>query len=153
MPQFVSLNLPSYSFNIKDVDGTDFLFDSFRKKFVKLTPEEWVRQNFARFLIEERGFPAGRIVVEKSLIYNKLSKRCDLLIYDEEGKPLVMVECKAPGVKIIKETFDQIAVYNLEFKVRYLLVTNGLSHYAAEIDFDNRKVSFMEEIPHYQNYF
>ena len=148
---FQVLNLPPYSFNIKNVDGTDYLFDSFRKKFIKLTPEEWVRQNFARFLIEERGFPMGRIVVEKSLMYNKLSKRCDLLIYDECASPLVMVECKAPGVKIAKETFDQIAVYNLAFKVKYLLVTNGLSHYAAEVDFDNRKVRFLEEIPHYSH--
>lgn len=146
---FQSLNLPSYSFNIKDVEGTNFLFDAFRRKFVKLTPEEWVRQNFARFLIEERGYPAGRIVVEKSLFYNKLSKRCDLLVYNDRAEPLVLVECKAPGVKIEKEVFDQIAVYNMTFKVRYLLVTNGISHYAAEINFEHQKVRFLEEIPQY----
>ncbi len=144
-----NLNLPSYAFRFKTMEDTECIFDVFRKKYVKLTPEEWVRQNFARYLVEERAFPAGRIVVEKFLNYNNMSKRCDLLIYSENPDPIIMVECKAPGVKIKKEVFDQVAVYNMVFKVRYLLVTNGLTHYAAEVNFEKQEVRFLDEIPYY----
>ncbi len=144
-----SLNLPTYSFKIKSIDNKDYIFDIHRKKYLQLTPEEWVRQNFVRFLIQERSFPAGRIVLEKSLKYNKLSKRADILVYNTEGEPLLLVECKAPGIKIVSSVFDQIAIYNLTFRVKYLIVTNGLSHYCAEVDFEKKRVSFLSEIPVY----
>mgnify|MGYP006280073503 FL=1 len=146
-----SLNLPTYSFKIKSFDNKKFIFDSFRKKYLQLTPEEWVRQNFAAYLVHEKSYPGGRIVLEKSLKYNKLSKRCDILVYNNEGEPVLIVECKAPEIKIVSSTFDQIAIYNLNFKVRYLIVTNGLSHYCAMVDFEERKINFLNEIPVYES--
>lgn len=144
-----SLNLPTYSFKIKSQGGKEYIFDPLRKKYVFFSPEEWVRQNFAMFLIQERDYPSGRIVIEKSLRYNKLIKRCDILVYDTLMNPVLMVECKAPTVKIGPSVFDQVAVYNLSFKVDYLIVTNGLSHYCAKIDFQSDEVRFMDDIPHY----
>lgn len=145
-----SLNLPTYSFKIKSDSDKEFIFDDLRKKYLILTPEEWVRQNFVQFLIRERNYPAGRIVLEKSLKYNRLQKRCDILVFNSENNPAAMVECKAPEVKINAGVFDQIAVYNMTFKVRYLIVTNGIDHYCAEIDFLNAKVTFLDAIPEYE---
>ena len=144
-----SLNLPTYSFKLKYSDDSEHIYDQFRKKYVRLTPEEWVRQNFAQFLIDEKEYPRGRMVIEKSLHFNNMKKRCDILVYDATSNPLVMVECKAPEVKIKKEVFDQIAVYNLFFKVRYLMVSNGLEHYMCRVDFDKRKTEFLTSIPAY----
>ena len=144
-----SLNLPTYSFKIKFSENREFIYDNFRKKYLQLTPEEWVRQNFASYLVHGLGYPAGRIVLEKSLKYNKLNKRCDILVYSNEGDPLLLVECKAPEIKIVSSTFDQIAIYNLTFKVKYLIVTNGLNHYCAEVDFGNKEIKFLKEIPDY----
>lgn len=144
-----SLNLPTYSFKIKSEGDRNYIFDPYRKKYLLLTPEEWVRQNFASFLINEKDYPSGRIITEKTLKYNQLTKRCDILIYDRNLNPLALIECKAPEVKITGSVFDQIAVYNLNFKVRYLMVTNGLSHYCARINFTKKTVEFMKEIPLY----
>ncbi len=144
-----ALNLPTYSFKIKPQDGLDYIFDPFRRKYVRLTPEEWVRQNFAAFLVQEKAYPASGIIMEKSLSYNKMARRCDILIYDRTGHPVVMVECKAPEVTIKPEVFDQIAVYNMVFRVSYLIVTNGLKHYCCRIDFSERKIVFLGEIPSY----
>lgn len=146
-----SLNLPTYSFKIKSDGAKQYIFDKLRKKYVVLSPEEWVRQNFTWFLIEERGYSPGRIVLEKSLKFNKLIKRCDILIYNQRLEPVVMVECKAPEVKINPGVFDQIAVYNLTFKVEYLIVTNGLNHYCARIDFQKEEVKFLKDIPSYND--
>ncbi len=145
-----SLNLPTYSFKIKSEQGQDLIFDPFRRKFLRLTPEEWVRQNIAAYLVNEKDFPSSVIVMEKSLSYNKMAKRCDILIYNRSGQPVLMVECKAPEVSLRPEVFDQIAVYNMVFKVQYLLVTNGLKHYCCRVDFENRKIQFMDDIPSYQ---
>ena len=145
-----SLNLPTYSFKIKSAEGQDFIFDPFRKKYLRLTPEEWVRQNFASFLVHEKSYPASVIVMEKSLTWNKMSKRCDILVYGLEGMPVLMVECKAPSVTIREEVFDQIAVYNMVFRVKYLLVTNGLRHYSCHVDFENRKIRFLSDIPEWR---
>lgn len=144
-----ALNLPTYSFKIKSEGKRLVIFDEFRKKNVVLTPEEWVRQNFVRFLVEERGVPAGRVVIEKSLTINKLSKRCDILLYNE-NQPLLIVECKSPKVKIDQSVFDQIAIYNMQFHVNYLVVTNGLDHFCCEID-KNGKLNFLNDIPHYNS--
>lgn len=143
------LNLPTYDFKIKQESGKEFIYDVFRKKYLLLTPEEWVRQSFARYLIEEKGYPASLMMTEHRLHLNKTVKRCDILVHKPAGKPAVLVECKAPGIAISGDTFDQIARYNLVFKVKYLLVSNGLKHYCCEVDFESKKVEFMEEIPTY----
>jgi hypothetical protein len=141
------LNLPSYQFKIKESDGRIQIFDTIRKKYLVLTPEEWVRQNFLQFLIQEKKFPASLIAVEAGLKYNQLQKRTDVLVYDKQGSPYLMVECKAPEVKISQDTFDQIARYNMAFKVRYLVVTNGLQHFCCQMNYVENNYQFLEQIP------
>ena len=145
------LNLPEYDFQHRMEDGKRFVLDIFRKKYVMLTPEEEVRQCFARYLMEEKGYPASLMMTEYSLKLNEMIRRCDILVHKPAGKPSVLVECKAPKVKISQETFDQAARYNMVFKVRYLMVTNGLKHYCCTLDFETHKVDFLESIPSYQD--
>lgn len=144
------LNLPQYPIKLKEEGGTTFIFDSIRKKYLVLLPEEWVRQYFIQFLINDKGFASSLIVIEKGLKLNELKKRADILVYDKQGNPIVLVECKAPDVKINQEVFEQIARYNMVYKVPYLLVTNGMEHYCAKIDFQNNSFEFLEEIPAYK---
>jgi hypothetical protein len=141
------LNLPSYKFRLKKENEIIFIFDELRKKYVVLSPEEWVRQNFIRFLVEEKKYPASLIAVEIGLKYNQLRKRADVLIYNTKGQPYLMIECKAPGVKISQETFHQIAAYNMSFKVDYLVVTNGLDHFCCKMDYSNNSYEFLQMIP------
>ncbi len=144
-----TLNLPTYSFKIKSEGTRKFIFDRFRKKYVVLTPEEWVRQHLALYLVKEKSYPQGRIVVEKTLKFNKMERRCDLLVYGDTS-PSLIVECKAPGIAVNQNVFDQIAVYNLEFRVQYLIVSNGLDHYCCKVDFQSGEIRFLDEIPEYQ---
>lgn len=145
------LNLPTYSFKIKSAGERKQIFDEIRKKYVALTPEEWVRQNFIRYLIYEKQFPASLIAIEMALKYNRMKKRGDVVIYNKSGEPVVIVECKAPDVKITQDAFDQIARYNMALKVKYLIVTNGLIHYCCLMDYEKKSYAFLEEIPLYKN--
>lgn len=140
------LNLPPYSYNI---NSKNEIFDRVRKKYVALTPEEWVRQHLINYLITEKKVPASLLAIEKSLKLNNLIKRADIVVYSKNGKALMLVECKAPEVRITQTTFEQIARYNMVYEVNYLLVSNGLEHYCALVDFGQRKVDFLEEIPDY----
>lgn len=144
------LNLPSYDFKTRVEDGKKYIFDPFRLKYLMLTPEENVRQHFARYLIEELSYPATLMMSEKSLTLNKMSKRCDLIAFDRSGTPLVLIECKAPEVKIAQAVFDQVARYNQVFKVSYLMVSNGLKHYCCKIDFESEKIDFLKSMPRYE---
>ena len=141
------LNLPAYDFRYSTQGGDLKVLDVYRKRFVRLTPEEEVRQRFARYLVEEKGYPASLIMTEYALKVNKLSRRCDILVHKPAGHPVLMVECKAPEVNIGQDTFDQVARYNLAFRVSYLIVTNGLKHYCCRIEFETGKISFLREIP------
>lgn len=141
------LNLPSYSFKLKNTKNKTFIFDKFRKKYVVLTPEEWVRQHVACFLLEEKKYPISLIAIEKQLIINNLKKRTDIIVFNSSGNPEIMVECKAPSIKITQETFDQIARYNLKIKANYLFVTNGLDHFYCQMDFENETYVFLQELP------
>jgi hypothetical protein len=145
------LNLPEYDFRQTERDGKILVLDPFRKRYVAFTPEEEVRQRFARYLIEELEYPQSLIQTEFSLKLNEMVRRCDILIHKPAGSPAVLVECKAPGVKINQEAFDQAARYNLVFKVKYLLVTNGIKHYCCKVNFETRKVDFLKGIPKYQD--
>ncbi|WP_298368790.1 type I restriction enzyme HsdR N-terminal domain-containing protein [uncultured Lutibacter sp.] len=145
------LNLPTYKFRIKSSENKYFIFDIIRKKNMVLTPEEWVRQHFVHFLIEEKKYPISLIAVEKKLTINKLTKRTDILIFDKNGKPDIIVECKAPSIKITQETFDQIARYNLQLNATYLIVTNGLEHFFCKMDKENECYIFLENIPSYND--
>ena len=146
------LNLPNYDFKMKTEQGSRQIFDPVRKKMVKLDPEEWVRQNLIQFLNKDKNYPISLMSVEKGLTVNKLSKRFDILCYNNDSKPLLLVECKAPSVKISQAAFDQISIYNLQFKVPFLLVSNGLEHYCCQLDYEKNSYSFLSEIPDYQNY-
>ncbi|MBA7519246.1 hypothetical protein ES705_11323 [subsurface metagenome] len=143
------LNLPTYSFKIKCLDEKDYIFDIIRRDYFLLTPEEWVRQNFIQYLIHEKNYPGSLIRVEMFFKVNRLSKRGDIVLYDRKGKPLVLVECKSVKVNIAQKTFDQIARYNMKFRVNYLIVTNGLKHYCCKMDYSNHSYTFMKEIPGY----
>jgi hypothetical protein len=143
------LNLPLQKYNIKEENGKQLIFDSFRKNWVALTPEEWVRQNFLMWLVTGLDYPAGRIAVETSLLYNNMKKRADAVVYDQNGQSLVLIECKAPQVQITQKTFEQAASYNFRFQTRYLMLTNGLSHYCCHIDLQRGSISFLENIPVY----
>ncbi len=143
------LNLPNTKLKIKLVEETTQVFDEVRKKYFKLTPEEWVRQNFIHYLNKEKNYPFGLMGVEKMVKYNSLKTRADIVIYNLEGKPNVIVECKAPEVKITQDTFNQIAKYNSQLKVKYLIVTNGMKHFCCQMDYENNKITFLEDVPAY----
>jgi hypothetical protein len=141
------LNLPAINFKTRKNQGQTEIFDLVRKKYVLLTPEEWVRQNFIHYLIKQKGFPQSLIAVEHSLSVNKMKKRADITVFGTKGQPLLIVECKASTVKISQKVFDQVARYNMALKVKYLVATNGLEHYACQIDFEENSYIFLEEIP------
>lgn len=144
------LNLPGYSFRIIEDDGFRKIFDTVRKKFVKLTPEEWVRQNFITYLVGILGYPAGLIAVERSYKWNRLTRRTDIVVHNRKGLPVIVVECKAPNVKIDSAVFDQIFSYNLKLRVPILVVTNGLVHYACLVNGEGAdKCTFLESLPAY----
>jgi len=143
------LNLPNTELKIKLVDETTQVFDEVRKKYFKLTPEEWVRQNFIHYLSKEKNYPFGLMGVEKMVKYNALKTRADIVIYNKKGIPSVIVECKAPNVKITQDAFNQIAKYNYRLRVKYLVVTNGMRHFCCEMDYENNKITFLVEIPEY----
>lgn len=145
----VLLNFPEVSFRIRDGQKGTEIFDNIRKKFVYLTDEEWVRQNCIAHLINQKSYPASLISVEKALKVNGLIKRTDIVVFANDLKARMIVECKAPHIRITNEVFSQIARYNMTLKVKYLMVTNGIEHYCCWIDFENEKFSFLESIPDY----
>ena len=144
------LNLPTYQFEIKSSENKQLIFDKIRKKYVVLTPEEWVRQNFVTYLLEEKKYPISLIAIEKQVTVNKLKKRFDILVFDKKGNHNIIVECKSPKIKITQDTFDQIARYNLALNAEYLIVTNGISHYYCKMDSENKKYVFLEDISSYK---
>ena len=143
------LNFPTYNFRFKNSENKVSIFDEIRKKFIILTPEEWVRQHVVRFLLEEKKYPKSLINVEKVLIVNGLRKRYDVVVFNPDGSIFVLVECKAPEIKTAQATFDQIARYNLALKAQFLMVTNGHNHYFCQMDFENEKYDFLKELPDY----
>ena len=143
------LNLPTFTFKVKSNENHTLIFDNLRKKYFVLTPEEWVRQHYVQFLIQYKKYPASLIALEKQLLINNRKKRTDIVIYCKEGTPHIIVECKAPQIKISQDTFDQIARYNLKLKATYLVLTNGIQHYYCKMDFNNETYIFLKDIPDY----
>ncbi|HLA54654.1 MAG TPA: type I restriction enzyme HsdR N-terminal domain-containing protein [Flavobacterium sp.] len=143
------LNFPACDFRFKNSENKIAVFDEIRKKFVILTPEEWVRQHVVQFLLKEKNFPKSLINVEKILKINGLTKRYDIVVFNNDGSILVLVECKAPEIKISQNTFDQIARYNMTIDAQFLMVTNGLNHYFCQMDYVNEKYHFLKELPDY----
>jgi hypothetical protein len=144
------LDFPGYSFHINRQDDKLFIVDPVRKKSVRLTPEEWVRQHWIRHLNEAYGMPLSHMAVEMSLKLNKMSKRADLLVYNRLLKPALLVECKSPDVLLTNKVFEQASRYNLIFQVPWLLISNGLVHHAAFIDQAERTTLSFDDIPPYE---
>lgn len=144
------LNLPNFQFRIKQVEKSYFILDDFRKRYVKLTPEEWVRQNFLRFLIENKEFPFALFAVEKQLSLNGMKKRCDAIFYDLKANPQIIIELKAPNIPITQTVFDQVAVYNSRLKVEYFMISNGIEHYCCRVNTETAAYEFFDGIPNYQ---
>lgn len=148
----VELNLPEYEYKVKKrEDGSWAIWDRLRERWVALTPEEWVRQHFVNWLITDKHFPAALMGNEVSLTQNGIARRCDTVVGDRTGEPLVIVEYKAPSINVTQKTFDQIVRYNMVLKARYLIVSNGLNHYCCQIDYDKNTYRFLEDIPQYNN--
>lgn len=147
----MELNLPSFEYEISQgEDGVTRIYDRLRKKFVALTPEEWVRQHFVNYLISERGYPGGLMANEVSLKLNSTARRCDTLVYSRTGKPVAVVEYKAPSIAVTQAVFDQIARYNSVIGAAYLMVSNGLSHYCCRYDEKSEGYVFLRDIPRYE---
>ena len=144
------LGLPTYEFRYRKSKSDKIeIFDDVRKRFVSLTPEEWVRQNFVKYLISEKQFPASLIGVEIGLTVNELSKRCDIVLHNNTGSAKMIVECKAPEIVLNQGVFDQVARYNIVLKVDYLIITNGLSHFCCKMNYAENSYTFLREIPLY----
>ncbi|WP_461451809.1 type I restriction enzyme HsdR N-terminal domain-containing protein [Mucilaginibacter sp.] len=149
MDQLQPLNLPPFPFKISDGNGQLTLFDEIRKKHIIITPEEWVRQHFVQYLINQKKYPRSLIKLEGGLRLNGMPKRTDIVVFNPSGKKILMVECKAPSVSINQKVFDQVARYNITHKIGLLAVSNGLEHYYCTIDFNKQNYQFIEELPDY----
>ena len=145
------LNLPKYGIKIKNDKGHQSIFDVLRRKYVALTPEEWVRQHFVHFLIEHKGYPKALMANEIQLAIGNKKLRCDSVLYDRTLRPRMIIEYKAPTVNITQKVFDQITIYNMLLHVDYLVVSNGIKHYCCRMNYANQKYLFLEDIPDYQN--
>lgn len=143
----MQLNFPSYPFKIKEADGKQLIWDVIRKKWFVLQAEEWVRQHLIHYLIEDLGYPKGLISVEKLVTVNQQRRRYDLAVANKEGGFILLAECKAPTEKINQATFNQVAAYNIQLQVPYLLVTNGLQHFFCKINFETKNFEFLKEVP------
>jgi hypothetical protein len=151
MDLLLPLNLPPYPFKINDVGGQLMLFDPIRKKEIIITPEEWVRQHFVQYLINQKQYPKTLIKLEGGHKLHGMPKRSDIVVYNRAGEKILLIECKAPFIPIDQKTFDQVARYNMVHKVKLLTVTNGLQHYYCSIDFENKSYKFIEELPGYKS--
>jgi hypothetical protein len=150
MDLLLPLQLPPYPFKITDQNGQLILFDIIRKKNIVITPEEWVRQHFVQYLINQKHYPKTLIKLEGGHKLHGMPKRSDIVVYNRSGEKILLVECKAPSVAIDQKTFDQVARYNMVHKVKLVAVSNGLQHYYCRIDFENNNYQFLEELPDYK---
>lgn len=145
----MELNLPSFDIRLQRDDEGVKIFDRLRKKFIILTPEEWVRQHFVNYLINHKGFPESLMANEIGITLNGTRRRCDTVVFDKHGSPMVIVEYKASSIVISQSTFDQIVRYNMVLHARYLIVSNGMNHYCCRIDYDNMSYDFLKGVPDY----
>ena len=143
------LNLPPYNIRIRTSGGQNEIFDILRKRYVALTPEEWVRQHFIHYLTEHMGYPEHLMQNEVELRCGQKRLRCDSMLYSRDGTPRMIIEYKAPSVSINSKVFDQIATYNILLHVEYLIVSNGINHYCCRMDYETGSFHFLESIPHY----
>ena len=145
------LNLPPYKIKTTLTGGRLAIFDVLRRRYVTLTPEEWVRQHFVHFLIEHKGYPAALLGNEIMLACGEKRLRCDSVLYNTDARPRMIIEYKAPTVAITKKVFDQISIYNMLLHVDYLVISNGMQHYCCQMDYENNTYRFLTDIPEYGN--
>ncbi len=146
----MKLNLPEYRFKMRiNSMGKSEIFDDFRKKYVIVTPEEWVRQNFLQYLKETKKYPSSLIAVEKGIRVNNMQKRFDAVVYNRNGNPIMLIEFKSPEIKISQKVMEQISIYNINLNVNYLIVSNGLTHYCCKVDKKTETFEFLTDIPNF----
>lgn len=141
------LNLPDFDYNLKKAEGKVWIFDVIRKKFIVLTPEEWVRQHFINYLITDLKYPRALIKVEGGLKFNQLSKRSDIVVFARDGSPWMVVECKSPTVALSHDSLVQASAYNSTLKAKYVTITNGLAHHCAAVDWQRKKTTVLDALP------
>ena len=146
----MQLNLPEYEIKVSERGGKRLIFDFLRRKYVALTPEEWVRQHFTHYLVAHKGYPKGLLVNETQLRIGDKSLRCDTVLYNKVMQPRMIIEYKAPTIQIQQKTFDQIAAYNLLLHADYLVISNGMQHYCCQMDYEQRSYRFLTDIPDYE---
>ena len=144
------LNLPGFAFRTREENGRQMIYDPLRQKYVRLTPEEWVRQHFAQYLIQDLGVPPGLIAVERGFTFEGMARRADIVAYGRSGTAQLMAECKAPGVAIRQAAFEQVSRYNRVVQAAYLVVTNGQEHYCWTVDAERRTYDFLDRLPPYE---
>lgn len=147
----LSLNLPTFDAKIATRNGKNVIFDVIRRRYVALTPEEWVRQHFVHHLFAHKGYPQTLMANEVQLHLNGTKKRCDTVIYKRDLTAKMIIEYKAPDVEITQKVFDQITRYNIVLRVDYLVVSNGLQHYCCRMDYEQNSYTFLKDIPEYQD--
>lgn len=145
----MEINLPPYEIKLREQNGRRQIFDFLRRRYVALTPEEWVRQHFVHFLIEQKGYPKGLLANEVEQKIGDKKLRCDTLLYNKELRPKMIIEYKAPEIAITQRVFNQITVYNFLLHVDYLIVSNGRQHYCCRMDYEKGEYTFLQDIPHY----
>ncbi len=147
------LNFPSFHFKLRENESRQEIFDEVRRKWVILTPEEWVRQHTLKWLIEEKGYPASLLAIEKAIQVNGLTKRCDIVAFNTKAEAILVVECKSNDVNISQAVFDQAARYNMTLNVDLFLLTNGINHFCCKADHTAQSYVFLKELPnyHFQN--
>jgi hypothetical protein len=146
----LNLNLPAFEYKIKKAEGKLWIFDLIRKKYIVLIPEEWVRQHFLHYIIHELKYPKSLIKVEGGLAFNQLQKRTDIVVYDRDAKPWMVIECKAPDVKLNEKAISQASMYNKTLNAKFIVVTNGLVHFFAQIDWESRETKALGGMPSYE---
>ena len=145
------LNLPSFDTKIIIRDGKRMIFDHLRRKYVALTPEEWVRQHFVHYLTHHLGYPETMLANEVELMVGHKRLRCDSILYGLQAEPRMIIEYKAPTIALSQKVFDQISIYNMLLHVDYLIVSNGIEHYCCKMDYEHQNYLFLEDIPRYEN--
>lgn len=145
-----NLNLPPASLKFKEINGKKAIFDIVRKKYIILTPEEWVRQHFVHFLINHYHYPRSLIKIESGIRLNEMAGRSDIIVYNRQGQVFLLVECKAPTIPLSNAVFEQASRYNINYKANYLLITNGLQHLCCAINHKTNSYTYMDNIPAFQ---
>ncbi len=151
MKPFPKLNLPQFELKIKEEEGKIYIFDLLRKNYFLLTPEEWVRQHFIHLLINHYNYPKSLIKIESGLRYNKLLKRSDIIVYNRDGKPFLLVECKSAEIKLNNNGFEQASVYNKTIQSEFIVLTNGLSTFCCKINQETSQYEFINDLPPFPN--